>query len=366
MKIGRLSRPAVVLALSIALLASGSAAAQGPVVLGEGANPSIVTDGTGSAQVSWASDGAPDLAHHCIVPPGFTEGCATEQQFAPPAGNEIFDRVLLARRGDQVVVLWRDCCTPDQVQGAVSTDLGQSFAPQRTLAQNPGGGEDPGNPTGDAIIDATSVYWPGGVTFQAASIAPAPPVGTRADLFGPTSFGSVAGFSGDRPLVVEESSAKQLSFRRSPTGDPNDEASWTAPVPVPTSGDGFKRPALANAGELLYLAYVDEPTPGVSRPMLRAYDAAAGAFGPAVEVADRSADLIDVATDPSGRVHVAWRNSFGIYWSTSDDGGVSFSPPREVHDNADSPLTHADRRHRRGRWLGRLPGSRRHRPRDRG
>lgn len=329
--------------LLAALAASASAQAAAPVVLGEGAVPAVVADDSGAAQVSWKSDG-PDLAHHCVVPPGSTDGCATETSFSPAAGNGIFDRVLIARRGEQLVVLWRDCCAPDQVQAAISADSGASFAPQRTLAQNPGGGEDPGNPTGDAIIDAGNVYWPGGVTFQGASLAPAPPVGTRADLFGPVSFGSVAGFAAGQPLVVAESDAKTLSFRRYIGGDVNDEASYSAAKPITTAGAGFKRPALANegetlAGDALHLAYTDDDPSGPSRPIVRTFDAVADEFGPARPVADQSADLIDIASDPTGLIHVAWRNSSGIHWASSDDGGESFSTPRTIHDNSDSPLT---------------------------
>lgn len=305
---------------------AASAGAATPIQVGNGADVSIAVDSAGAGHVAWRRS-SPEATRYCRVPTGTTgQGCPALSSFPPRVGtNGLFGRGLVALSGNTVAVLWRECCAPEEVNARVSTNLGASFGPLRTLAAV--GADNPTGTTGDAITDGAAVGWSDGVSFQTAALA-GPTATSRADLFGPVSFGSVSALRGGRPLVVEESDTKLLSFRRNTTGDANSEANWTAAKPIATAGTGFKRPSLAFDSTDVFLAYTDTAGGGPNRPLVRRYVAASDSFGSRVRVAGESADEIDVAVDgTTGRVHVVWSNGSGVWWSSSRNRGASFGSP---------------------------------------
>jgi hypothetical protein len=344
-------------------LAPAMASAATPINIGNGGNVSLVVGPDGAAHAAWTED-SPDLVQYCRVPRGTaTDGCPAPQTFPPTdPDNGIFGRGLVAMSPqrlsdpslDTVAVIWRECCSPEEVKARVSPDGGASFPSLTTLASGAPGNDNPTSTSGDAIANdaITHVGWSDGNSFQYAPLA-GPAVTRRADLFGPVSFDSASAFVAGRPLQVEESNASQLSFRRSPGGDPNDEANWNGEVPIPTEGAGFKRPSLGFYGETVvgagpYLAYTASAAGGSDRPHVREYDSASDSFpgGPIVGatgaeraptlVDDQTANEIDIAADAGEgfRLDLVWSNQSGIWWSTfrggwrspillTDLGGVS-------------------------------------------
>lgn len=326
----------LVLCTLVAAFAAVPAAASAatPIQVGEGAGVAVAVDDAGTAHVvsRHGPPSSPHVTNYCRVPKGTTEpGCPAPQQFPPRvSGNGVFDRALVAVHGSTVIALWNECCAPDEVNARISTDGGVTFGPVRTLAAV--GGDTPVSPGGDAVTDGGFVAWTSGVAssdhgFQRAPLA-GPPATERASLFGIASFGAVSALVGGDYLVVEETDSSALRHWRSTGGDPNLEASWPAPKPIATSGNGFKRPSLAGDGTEAFLAYSDAEGSGPDRPVVRRYNAAGDNWGPPVLVADQAVSEIDAGYDPAaGRLDVVWSNSRGIWWSSSTDLGASFTTP---------------------------------------
>lgn len=303
---------AALLALGLAAPAHGASS----FLVGQGQDPHVAVDASGTAHITWSQDGTPDLLRYCRVPRG-ASACTGALTITPPLGDTFARPYVFLPSPGTVLLLTNRCCTSgdDPTLLYTSTDGGASFgAPVQigTIA-----------PSGDAILGpagtilAVTKTTTGGTRFQAMPIA-GPAVTDRPRIHGDEFSGSV-GLSGSTPIVSHDDLHTTSFSRWTGAGSINDASTWTSGV----VGAGVEG-RLAGGGGGLFLQ-LTIGTPGNTRLAVRRFDGAA--FGAPVEIAGSdSPNEADLFEDAAGRLHSVWRrNAFSpkrLGYATSSNGSA--------------------------------------------
>jgi hypothetical protein len=314
---GRGSWQAVVAGLGLAMILAPSAAAEPIVALGQGRDPSAVTDATGTLHAVWTALPAtpgPAQTVYCRLAAGAT-ACSPVGLAALPGDASPGTPHILLRPGDGALFV-----VVTSTQGSAST----------TYAYSSGdGGLTWAGPTSIAVglgslvraqltPDGTAVELMGtptsGLAWQRAPLA-GPPETRAIALQNGTGYGF--GFAFDlsrlpdgRTFVVAQDAEHRTALRVLGAGDPYQQSSWSGWSPAP-SVRGESGPASAGpsgtwltshrAGRLRVQRWNGSAF-GVPRTMGTLAGVGGGDVGPSP-----GSGAVDLLADLAGRVHAAWQ-----------------------------------------------------------
>ena len=307
-------RTLLLAALAAVLLAPASARAATPLVAGQGEDPGLAVDASGTAYLAWNGtepSGTRSL-HFCRLPRGAT-ACAGAATLAVPAGTYSLYRPFVAVSGPLVQVTQSRygfaAGSFDQVIQFTSQDGGTTF--------------DAGTPVGTITFNE-AVNGPGGVSAVTFST-------TGGGFFQRMAAGSAASalLSADHPYdgavgvtptgqlltLFDDASGNAQFHLQSGAGDPNDPATWGAPVDIGVES----YPRLAGGPAGLFLMGENAARGLEVRKWNGTTFAAPVALGTGNEAPQAA-----LTQDAGGRLHAVWpefaADGIELHYAVSDDG----------------------------------------------
>jgi hypothetical protein len=339
----RIALAALLLALALAIPTAAHAASQ----IASGNYPDATVDRDGVTHVVWNTDNngsSADVLNYCQIPLGGS-GCTNLQTFTPSGntsgGNHDFagPHVFVETNGDVLLVTHRCCGT---VAGRPSADT--DFAYVSTDGGSPGSWTGP-TPIGSVQPGAAAVPTPiaydaslsrvmtiasptGGIRFQAAALAgggaPQGYTTAYAQLSNYNSYDASVVFVGPGKFAAAWADANGNSYFRTYTctgnpcsNDPNNAASWSAPVEIP----GAERPRLVTGANGTFLLTRD---PSTNTYNTRSIDTNTNAVGAALAVGASAiaGNARDITEDANGILHTLFiDNNSGLSYRASANGG---------------------------------------------
>ena len=327
-------------AVLILLAVPTAAQAATPFTAGSGNEPTVTVGSDGSGHVVWnTTSGGDAQVGYCRVAAG-AEACnrSATLDFPGAASQEAGRPRVFTPTPDKVVVVaacWQ-CSGPDhKLHRWISTDNGTTFGSRVEIGT---GLEAHGFGT---WLDNVS-----GGTFLAVSasrlqaFASLPPAGTAVTF---TSYASsfwpeVTRVHGTTKLVAatNDLTAAQYAVLPGPFTTPldiNTPGAWLKERTLPAPESKNSDTALNTGPSGTYLTYKSS-FPGEARIGLRRFEVGTNSFGGAsyvegADTIDTHADQPDSTQDPSGRIHVAWRSTYGggrLRYTVSNTAGANFSP----------------------------------------
>jgi hypothetical protein len=322
-----------------ALTAVPSLAATKPITLAQqGRYPQVLVDLAGTAHIVWTEDNGSnaDVLRYCRLKrgapscdnPAATQRLVPVKSYTGLGDSPARDRDVAGPRvlsiGKQLVLLSHRFGTqypkPDGDPFALpyttlmwlSNDGGNSFVGPSIIGWSAPSGDavvfgPPGNEsiaTSTDIAERNTAELTGG---KVQVIRPGAYTSARAD-FGDGATGSLAA-DGGAPVVAFDSGGRTLVRRWNGTGDPNDRATWSAPVSVNGTD-----PRLASGPRGLFVM-----TRRNSRVEVRKIDALT--VRPAVTITRRLGLFEPTLFEgPSGRLFAAWGSFTDVLLCSSADG----------------------------------------------
>jgi hypothetical protein len=305
-------RTLLIAALLLALPASARAAT--PLVIGQGADPGLAVDASGTAYLAWNGtepSGTRSL-HFCRLPRGAT-ACAGAATIAVPDGSYSLSRPFVAVSGPLVQVTQSRygfaAGSFNQVIQFTSQDGGNSFdagTPVGTIAFN----EAVNGPGGVAAVTLSTT---GGGFFQLMRAGGA----ASALLSGDHPYDGAVGVTpaGQLLAIFDDANGNAQFHLQSGSGDPNDPATWGAPVDIGVES----YPRLAGGPAGLFLMG-ENASRGLE---VRKWTGAT--FGPPAALGTgNEAPQAALSQDAGGRLHAVWptfeADGIVLHYAVSDNG----------------------------------------------
>lgn len=319
------------------------------IALGTGKYPNLLVDGAGTAHIVFAQDGgttSPDTLPYCNLQRGIRScapsGAAPNPQ-APdpslggnfvgnlPAGNHDFDGPVPLSIGNELFVVDRrfpdTFATPgggtsqSNVFEWSSSDGGATLTGTGVIGDNQmaGGAVAFGDPAFPSIatISATET---GGTFFQATAPGQYSSAAQTAQLgVGDQAYDGALALDATRPVAAFADLSGNVFVREfTGQGDPNDVTNWSQ-----SSFRGYQ-PQIVGGPAGVFVLYSDSAIGGGN---LRLARISGGTItGPGVALG-RSSSAPAISEDSTGRIALAYTDSFGVEVRTSADG-VTFTPPQ--------------------------------------
>jgi hypothetical protein len=304
------------LALLVLALLPGAARAATPVSIGPGVEPDVAVDAPGTAYIAWIGDepGTTSL-HFCRLPRG-AAACDVNAPITVPGTS--LTRPFVTVSGAQVrVFTYRYGLTGPRFDADymfTSQDRGATFDSGVQVGTNAfyDAVEGPGNGV-SLVANNSSLYQR--VPTDGSGMAL-----TQAHLGDDHPYTPSLAITPNGILAVFANGSGAAQFRlHASGGDPNDIATWTAPLDF-SAYAGYMRLATGPSGTFLLS---DNST---GRKVVQRFNG--NGFGPPVPlpgaVKDLSGGARDFVEDPAGRLHVVWPfgDAHGAHLghATSDDG----------------------------------------------
>lgn len=331
----------LLLTVVVLLAMPGAAHSATPFTAGSGNEPTIAVGADGTGHVVWnTSTGDNDQVGYCRVAAG-TEACNRSQllEFDGDPGTSAHEtgrpRVFAPAPNKVVVVggCW-GCpgATPDRIYRWISTDNGTTFTAPVEI-----GTGFAVNGFGTWLEDLNTFVAVNGAAARAFSALP--PIGWDVPYAsaGFTYWPEVTQVHGTHKLVAATNNLNAVEYGVFLGAwlvlDINTPGTWLTNVALVSPETKNGETALNSGPSGTYLTY-KSTFPGETRVGLRRFELGSNSFGGASYVEggdaiDNSADQPDSAQDASGRVHVAWRSTFGggrLRYTVSDTTGGNFSP----------------------------------------
>lgn len=320
--------PRLLLAIFALLLLAAPASAAPSFSVGQGQDPDLVIDDTGTARIAWIQESGPEGAlriRGCKLPRGATACEGGVRTLPVPPDLNVRELQVLANGATVAVV----------ISASSGWYVTTSTSDGPFTAWKAGGDEELAD--GNALLgpgaNRVSVANPG--TFQTWATSAAKTT-TEVELTPtfPTPTYSGAGLDPDtgRPVVVAADGDNAEFFRYdapSPysTGGLQNRSNWSGPTAVGSFGDV---PRLASGKSGLFMLMNTEVGAGFANQVqVRRFNGAG--FGPAVDVGPRApAYEYDLFVHPStGSLFAAWRFNDNptarLVVSRSADGGATWS-----------------------------------------
>lgn len=298
--------------------AGGASSDPVPLTLGDGVEPGVAVDASGTAYVAWyGPESSTTSLRFCRLPRGAT-ACDRQEAIAAP-GTSLTRPFVIVDGATVRVVSHRYGLTGERFEAVylfTSTDGGGTFDAGREIGSVPF--RDAAVGPGEAVSLVTDAVTQG--EFYERAPLDGSAAAAKANLSTDHLYvGAVAMLDPSTPLVVFANGDADAQFRRLlGQGDPNDAANWSAPAEL--GHEGY--PHLASGPSGLFLAGI-----GASNALeVRKFDGAS--FGAAVAVPEGRGELPQAhfTQDPAGRLHLVWPridvDGTRLYHATSDDGST--------------------------------------------
>jgi len=289
------------------------------LTIAEGFSPDVALDASGTAYLAWyGTEPSTNTLQFCRLPRGAT---TCERRLAIPALGTTLTRPFVIVDGATVRVVSHRYGLSDGPFEAVylfsSADRGDTWSGGTVVGTVPWNDAMVG--PGAAVSLVTSAFSEGTV-YERVPLGGSPAPTTRAVLSADRPYGGTVGLLDPvTPIVAYADGAGDAQIRRvSGAGEPNDVASWAAPVPIGHAE--YMHMAKAPAGLFLGARSAEGTF------VVRKFDGTT--FGPPVNVPEGTGELpqAHLTSDPAGRLHAVWpridADGIRVYHATSDDGAA--------------------------------------------
>lgn len=336
---------AFLVVLIAVVLPAGAAHAAGITVAGDGNDPGIAVDATGTGHIAFKSAASRDYPttydySYCRLPRGATT-CAPRTRLLTPGNLGPSGRARVLVDATRVIVLGNICCGgAEGVYAWTSTNGGTSFGAAKKVSDDMWVGEAILGP-GDNSVSYIDYVRTGGLQWATGSLTPASPAVSPFAIGAGVNDGSdvdayadLALLNPTTPFAVMVGGSKVFLRRFDSTKSGfNTAASW---LPAQLVADAADDPSAASGPSGAFIGYETETYKDGGYPYAVRRVSEDGSIGPVTEVGAEGANVFDpdLAQDASGRLFVAYKdnrqdNRLYYQWSKR---GITWSDPIPLSD----------------------------------
>ncbi len=296
-----------------------SAAAAPPVInIGSGYAATVTVDPVGTGYVAWVGpESNVTSLNFCRLPRGAAT-CAVNTTIET-LGTSLSRPFVIVANNVVHVLSYRYGLTDgrfDAVFLYTSNDGGVTFGPGQQVGTTPFSAAVLG---ADGTVSLVTHAHTPGLAYQRVSLAAPQALMTQAMLSTTHPYsGAVALLEQTRPVVVYANATGQAQMRRHLMGDPNDEATWSAPLDI---GYGDRMHLASGVSGLFLMGQAADTTLQVRRWN-------GETFAPGVALPSGNGELAQahLVQDAMGRLHAVWPridvDGISLHHATSSDGAA--------------------------------------------